>query len=68
MQPAPWTNVTTYFNHDRMQASPSPPGGVDDRRYHDSNCALRDSDARFVKQVGVTWVRLRQFANPVNRL
>lgn len=25
MQPVPSTDVATYFNHDRMQAPPSPP-------------------------------------------
>ncbi len=71
MQPVPWTDLATYFNHDRMQPPPSPPsprGGVDDRRYHDQDCVPRDSDARFVEQIWVTWVHLRRSANPVNLL
>ncbi len=42
------------------------PGG--DRRYHDRDCVLRDSDARFVEQIWVAWVRFWRSANPVNPL
>ncbi len=66
MQPVPSTDVATYFNHDRMQAPPNSPG--DDRRYHDQVCVPRDSDARFVEQIWVTWVRLWRSANPVKPL
>lgn len=53
----------------RQDAGPAePPRGVDDRRYHDRDCVPRDNDPRLVEQIWVTWVRLRQSANPVNLL